>query len=100
MPTRLIASSLALIAFAVAVLAGIAVDNPAYTIIWRAILAMAICYFVGLFIGAASQHAVEEDIESHRRRHPLQTPAESASPEPGAGAGVVSAPVKSGNVAA
>ena len=71
MPTRLIASSLALIAFAVAVLSGIAVDNPASTILWRAILAMVICYCLGLFIGSASQRAIEEAIEQHKKDNPL-----------------------------
>lgn len=80
MPTRLIASSLALIAFAVAVLAGIGVDNPAATILWRAILAMAICYCIGLFIGSASQRAIEEAIQEHKKDNPLAPEPELNSP--------------------
>jgi putative Mn2+ efflux pump MntP len=71
MPTRIIATSFALVAFAASVLGGLAVDNPAVTILWRALMSMVICYTLGVVIGTAAQRAVDEHIENYKKQHPL-----------------------------
>jgi hypothetical protein len=55
-----VAGCFSLAAFFVAILAGLAADNPATLILGRAVLAMALCYPVGVVIGLICQHAVEE----------------------------------------
>jgi len=72
MPTRLIASSIALIAFAAAVLAGVVADNAASTIMLRAIVAMIGCYFAGLLIAHVGHCAVAEHIEQYKQAHPIE----------------------------
>lgn len=72
MPTRLIATSFALTAFAAAVLAGIVADNPASTVLWRALLAMVGCYVAGALIGAIASRALEDQIDRYKQAHPLE----------------------------
>lgn len=71
MPSKLIATSFALIAFAIALIAGIAADNPASTALVRALLAMAICYVVGWLLGMVATKATGEHIEAYRQAHPI-----------------------------
>lgn len=59
-PTKTIASALALGAFAVAVIAGLAVGNPADVILSRALLSMLCCYAVGAAVATMAVRAVEE----------------------------------------
>ena len=80
MPSKLIASSLALLAFAAAVVAGLIVDNPATTIISRALIAMILCYIAGSAIGAVAQRALEEHVEQYKRAHPLDSEADELAP--------------------
>ena len=58
-PGSVVAGCFALAAFAVAIVAGLAADNPALTILVRAILALAVCYPVGLCIGHLCQRTIE-----------------------------------------
>ncbi|MEX0741482.1 MAG: hypothetical protein WD294_15830 [Phycisphaeraceae bacterium] len=82
MPTRLIATSFALIAFATAVLTGIIADHAAGVILYRALIAMVGCYLAGLVIGAMAFRALQDQIQRYKRAHPLE-PAddESATPQ-------------------
>jgi hypothetical protein len=56
--------------FTVAILAGLAADNPANVILTRALVAMAACYGVGVFIGYLASRAVRDAITSHIIRNP------------------------------
>ena len=56
--------------FAVAILAGLAADNPAGVILTRALIAMFSCYFVGIFISALATRAVRDATNSHIRANP------------------------------
>lgn len=86
MPTRLIATSLALTAFAAAVLAGVAADNPAATVLWRALVAMIACYIAGAVIGAIASRALDEQIDRYKRKHPIDPAADEAADGDGADA--------------
>jgi len=73
--SRAIAGCFALAAFAVAVLAGLAGGNTAVSILTRAILAMVICYPVGLVVGLVCQHVIEQ----HIRQQTAETEAAAGS---------------------
>ena len=73
----MIASCFALIGFAAALVVGLAADNETKTILWRATIALAVCWVVGRFIGGIAQRATEESIEQHKKAHPIE-------PEPSA----------------
>ena len=53
-----IGGSFALAAFAVAIVAGLASGNPAASVLLRALLAMLICYPVGMTVGLIAQRIV------------------------------------------
>lgn len=88
MPTRLIASSLALIAFTLALVMGVSAGNTTTRTIINALGAMMVCYMVGMFISTAAFRAIREHIQSYERQHPLpdrksfsqeSTPSESGA---------------------
>ncbi|MHC4446518.1 MAG: hypothetical protein ACYSXF_01745 [Planctomycetota bacterium] len=80
-PSYVIAACVALAAFAVATLAGLATGNSAASILFRALIAMLACYPVGLLVGMACQRVIAEQLEAHRAANPI--PQE----EPGGPAG-------------
>jgi hypothetical protein len=55
-----VGASLALGAFAVAVLAGLAAGNPEGTVLLRALVAMVVCYPLGWMSGAAWRRTLAE----------------------------------------
>ena len=61
MPTR-IAASLALVVFAVCVIAGMAAHNPFTTVITRALLAMVVTLVIGLVLGSMAQKMLDENL--------------------------------------
>ncbi|MCC7145061.1 MAG: hypothetical protein IT443_01300 [Phycisphaeraceae bacterium] len=50
---------------------GWAVDNPTVTIIWRALVCMGVCYAVGRVFGGVAAHAVQIEIDAHKKKYPL-----------------------------
>ena len=66
-PPHVIAGCFSLAAFAVAVVAGAAGGNPAPVVLLRALLAMTLCYPVGLVIGALCHRVVQEHLEAIER---------------------------------
>ncbi len=66
-PPHVIAGCFALAAFAVAVVAGVAGGNPASVVLGRALLAMTLCYPMGLMIGALCHRVVQEHLEATDR---------------------------------
>lgn len=79
-PTKVISASLGLSAFATAVIVGLWVDNPADTVLARAVLSMIISQAVGMAIGATIERAVREHLNAQQR-------PESATPAPSAPVG-------------
>ena len=71
MATRLIAGSIALVAFMIALAMGVAAGNDATTTVGRAIIAMLSCYLVGLGVGMVGQRTVDEHLEHYRRENPI-----------------------------
>lgn len=69
--TKTIATSLALTAFAIAVVAGLMASNPAAHVLKVAIFSMIVCHVVGVFVGMISEHAVSEYIVQAKRTNPV-----------------------------
>ena len=76
-PSSAIAGCFALSAFAVAVVAGLAAQNPASSILVRALIAMIICYPVGLIIGLICQRLIFDHIEAHQKAASITMPNSS-----------------------
>jgi hypothetical protein len=68
---KAIAGIFALAAFAVAIIAGVASRNPASAVLVRAMIAMILCYPVGLAAGLVVRRIAADQIEGHRRANPL-----------------------------
>ena len=73
MPTTIIATCFALVAFSASVIGGLAVDNPALTILSRALGSMIACYILGVLIGTVAQRAIDEHIAQYKKKNPLVT---------------------------
>jgi hypothetical protein len=56
--------------FAVAILSGLAADNPASVILTRALVAMVVCYAVGVFVGMLASRAVRQATIAHAEVKP------------------------------
>lgn len=68
MVSRYTGACLGLLAFAVAVSAGLTVGNDPVSTLWRALMAMFLFCVLGLIIGACAQSAINE----HHRRQEAQ----------------------------
>ena len=60
--SRAIAGCFALAAFSVAIIAGLASGISASSILMRALLAMVVCYPVGLLVGFVCRHVIEQHL--------------------------------------
>jgi hypothetical protein len=65
---------LGLTAFVVAVICGMAVDNPMDVTLSRALTSLLAGFFIGLFLGAAMSHVVEAHVKQYKLNNPLPTP--------------------------
>ena len=84
--TKVTAASFGLTAFAVGIVAGMLADNPADTILIRALIAMLIANGVGFIIGAIGERTINEALEaSEKQAKNLQSPtAARTASTPGA----------------
>lgn len=69
--SRIIAACVSLAAFAVAVLAGLSSGNPAMHVLGRALMAMLLCYPVGLVIGLICDHVIQTHLRDYRQSNPM-----------------------------
>lgn len=67
---KVIAGCFSLAAFGVAVVAGLASDNPTLTILTRALICMIVCYPIGWLIGMICQRIIEDHIHIHKQANP------------------------------
>lgn len=77
-PARVIAACFALVGFASAAVAGVAVQNSATTILLRATVVMLLCWVVGRVAGAIAQQAIDEHITGYEDQHPVSEAPTSA----------------------
>ncbi|MDZ4829272.1 MAG: hypothetical protein SGJ09_03620 [Phycisphaerae bacterium] len=76
---RLIASSLALVAFAVAVVVGLEVGNPADAILLRALGAMLACFIGGYGVGLVCEQIVRGHLRKIDAMNLMEQPEEPQS---------------------
>ena len=79
-PTRVIAAIGGLAAFAIALIAGLAAENPAEVILGRAVVAMFVCHAVAWIIGAVGERTILESLA--RSEQPGTAPLEEAPDQP------------------
>jgi len=70
-PSKVIAGSLGLTAFAIAVVAGLAAGNPSTEVLTRALVCMAICYALGMVLGAIGEHTMQEHVRQYIAARPV-----------------------------
>lgn len=73
-PSSAIAGCFSLSAFAVAVVAGLFAHNPASSILFRALIAMIVCYPVGLIIGLICQRLILDHIKTQQEAASITIP--------------------------
>jgi hypothetical protein len=78
-PTRVISGIVALAGFLVALVAGLAADNPADVVLTRALLAMLACNLLGSIVGAVAHWIGTEHVERFKQLHPIES---TDSPQP------------------
>jgi ABC-type proline/glycine betaine transport system permease subunit len=66
-----IATAVGLGGFAVAVIAGLAAENPGQVVLGRAIVSMMGCYVLGQIVGAGAENVVRRRVESYKSAHPI-----------------------------
>jgi len=77
-PSRVIATSFALVSFATAAIVGLYVGNDLYTVVGRAVVIMFGCYIIGLGIGRVAQWVVDDHIHRYQHAHPIPTESDEA----------------------
>lgn len=83
-PAKVIASIMGLGAFTVAIIAGLAVDNPADQILTRALLSMLACHVVGFVVGLLAERTVADSISVYVKAHPGDEQLPDAGARPAA----------------
>jgi cation transporter-like permease len=62
-PAKVIASTMGLAGFAVALLAGLGADNPTESILGRAIISLLVCHVVGYALGVVGESAIRRAVD-------------------------------------
>lgn len=70
---RITGTLMALAGFALSIILGLAARNTTETILWRALVAMTICYLVGSLIGLIGHRTIQESVEQYKQAHPIRT---------------------------
>jgi tetrahydromethanopterin S-methyltransferase subunit C len=66
--SKVIAASVGLCAFAVALVAGLAAQNPLDAILTRALIALVACQLVGYFLGIVCENVIDDAAAKYTRR--------------------------------
>jgi hypothetical protein len=72
-PTKIIGACAGLTAFAIALVAGLAADNPAEDVLFRALIALVACQLLGGLIGMVSERIVRDAIREYQASHPVNS---------------------------
>ena len=78
-PAKVIATCFALVAFAGALIVGLAVGNPAGTCLARALTTLLVCWPIGFVVGAVAQRVNDRTIEDYKKKNPITEEASDAS---------------------
>jgi hypothetical protein len=81
-PAKVIATCFALIAFAGALIVGMAVGNPTGTCLARALVTLLICWPIGFLLGTVAQGVNERTIAAYKKNNPIEeAPEVAAAPD-------------------
>lgn len=72
--SKAIAGTFALAAFAIAIVAGLAVGNDPLHVLSTAIVCMVVSQVVGLLVGAACERAVSDFVHQYKETNPVPDP--------------------------
>ena len=88
MPTRMIATGIALLGFSLAIISGLLAGHPSLNLfktssggltitgasatLLRGLICMAGCYAVGLVIGMVAQRAIDDNVDAYKDANPLE----------------------------
>ena len=83
---RVIAGLFALASFGVAMISGLASDNPASSVLARSLMVMFVSYPVGWIVGLICQHVIDDHLTIHQQANPaldstLEFPASLQPPK-------------------
>ena len=78
---RRLAGCLALLTFAVCIVAGLNAGNSAATILSNALAAMGVMFVVGLAVGAMAQKMLDENVVAARKAEPAPAKENLENPE-------------------
>lgn len=63
-----------------ALIAGLAADNPAETVLLRALIAMFVCQVIGVLVGAVGERVVRDAVREYQDSHPVNKPSTIPAP--------------------
>jgi hypothetical protein len=66
-----VAAAFSIAGFTVAIIAGLAADNPVTRVLQSAVIAMVLCYIAGLVIAAVAGRATAEHLAAYKAANPL-----------------------------
>jgi hypothetical protein len=68
---RVVSAAFALSGFTVALISGLSAGNTSSQVLFRALVALFACQFVGMIIGSMLDRVIEEHEASYRKAHPI-----------------------------
>ncbi len=71
-----------MVGFAGSIVVGYAAGNAEYTILFRAIVALFVCYVVGWLVGLVGQWVIEQNVAAYKRANPIPDDPMKASHSP------------------
>lgn len=67
---QVVSGSMGLMAFALTSIVGLWAGNPALVTLTRALVACALCAFIGRMLGSVGEICVREYVEQYKKQHP------------------------------
>lgn len=77
---KVIAATIALGGFVVALLSGMRAGNPAHLVLFNALIALLFCQFLGIAVGAIATRVIHEHVARHKAQHPIPDLALESAP--------------------
>lgn len=68
---KVIAATIALGGFVVALLSGMRAGAPAHLVLFNALAAMIVCQMLGIAVGAIGTRIVRDSVEHHKAKNPI-----------------------------
>jgi hypothetical protein len=68
---RVVSAAFALSGFTVALISGLGAGNASSQVLFRALVALFVCQFVGMIVGSMLDRVIDEHQTSYRKAHPI-----------------------------